>query len=161
MVYTWTHSLWGKHYKWMEMMLCNMFDIMICCCNTCVVCVVLSQSLDECSDLWLEHDAWMSLCNKLPGLEVLFPVCAPCFFVRYGIFFLVSGPPEGPANHILHPSCLSVHHLHQHLSSLHAEPEASSQSLHFLFPLPKTNVKYLGFSRERGPPVCRQWCGDS
>lgn len=30
-----------------------------------------------------------------------------------------------------------------------------------LFPPHKTNVKYPGFSRERGPPVCRQWCGDS
>ena len=37
------------------------------------------------SDPWLEHDAWMSLNYKLPGLEVLFPVCMACFCVMGSI----------------------------------------------------------------------------
>lgn len=57
----------------------------------------------------------MSLSNKLPGPQVLFPVCVICFCVLWDLF-LASRPPEGSANHILHPSCLSVHHLHQEIS---------------------------------------------
>lgn len=52
-------------------------------------------------------------------------------FVLWDLF-LVSGPPEASANHILHPSCLSVHHLHQYLSQLHEEPEGSSKVCSFI-----------------------------
>jgi len=41
-------------------------------------------SLGRYSDLWLKPDAWMSHSNKLPGLQVLFPVCVACFFCVMG-----------------------------------------------------------------------------
>lgn len=39
------------------------------------------------------------------------------FFFVFWDLSRVSGPPEAGQNHILHPSCLSVGHLHQNLPS--------------------------------------------
>lgn len=50
-------------------------------------------------------------------MEGLIPcLCGPFSFC-VGDPSCVSGPPEAGANHILHPSCLSVRHLHQNLPS--------------------------------------------